>query len=282
MDTKRNNSDVVEIDLAEVAGLLVHRAWIIVLCAVLTAAASYCISRFLVTDLYESTASVYILNKQDNGTITYSDVQLGTQLTKDYAQLITSRYVVEKVIENCGLDTTYSGLSKRISVETPSDTRILEITVTDEDPVMARYIAGEIMKEAAAHIKNVMDIQAVNVVDEANLPDKPSSPDVFKWTFIGFFLGAFVCAAVVVAHFMLDDTIKTSDDVERYLGLSTLGMIPIRENPERAHYSRHESRTAAANHADSSVSEVKAESGRLSDGQYADDEIIDMNESEEM
>lgn len=253
MDTKRNNSDVVEIDLAEVAGLLVNKAWLIVICAVLTAAASFCISRFLVTDLYDSTTSVYILNKQDSGTITYSDVQLGTQLTKDYAQLIKSRYVVEKVIENCGLDTTYSGLSKRISVETPSDTRILEITVTDEDPIIAQYIANEIRKEAAAHIKNVMDIQAVNVVDEANLPDRPSSPDVLKWTVIGFLLGAFVCAAVVLAHFMLDDTIKTSDDVEKYLGLSTLGMIPIRQEPERRH---------------------------MSDGQDADEEIIDMNESE--
>lgn len=281
MDSKRNNSDVVEIDLAEVAGLLIHRAWLIIICAVLAAAASFCISSFLVTDLYESTTSVYILNKQDSGTVTYSDVQLGTQLTKDYAQLITSRYVVEKVIENCGLDTTYAGLSKRISVETPSDTRILEITVTDEDRVMAQYIANEIRKEAAAHITNVMDIQAVNVVDEANLPDNPSSPDVLKWTIIGFILGALACAAVVLAHFMLDDTIKTSDDVEKYLGLSTLGMIPIREDAEKLHHGgRHENPVTTVRHAGGSVPDT--ENGQVSDDRGMDEDIIDMNESEEV
>lgn len=279
MDTKKNNSDVIEIDLAEVAGLLIHRAWLIAICAVLTAVAAFCISSFLVTDLYESTTSVYILNKQESGTITYSDVQLGTQLTKDYAQLIKSRYVVEKVIESCGLDTTYGGLSKRISVDTPTDTRILEITVTDEDPAMAQYIANEIRKEAAAHIKNVMDIQAVNVVDEANLPGNPSSPDVFIWTAIGFFLGAFVCIAMVLVHFMLDDTIKTSDDVEKYLGLSTLGMIPIRENPEKTHHNRRESRTTTVHRTGSSGSDMKPESGQTSESQDTD-EIIDMNESE--
>lgn len=277
MDSKRNNSDVVEIDLAEVAGLLIHRAWLIIICAVLAAAAAFCISSFLVTDLYESTTSVYILNKQDGGTVTYSDVQLGTQLTKDYAQLIRSRYVVEKVIENCGLETTYAGLSKRISVETPSDTRILEITVTDEDRVMAQYIANEIRKEAAAHIKNVMDIQAVNVVDEANLPDKPSSPDVFKWTVIGFALGAFACAAGVLAHFMLDDTIKTSDDVEKYLGLSTLGMIPIREDAEKLHRgNRHENPVTAVHY--TNRSEPDTRDGHESDNRDMEEEIIDMNE----
>ncbi len=238
MDTidsrQKYDSDTVEIDLGEIAGLLAHRALLIILCAVLAALIGFSISKFVVIDLYESTTSVYILNKQDSGTITYSDVQLGTQLTKDYAELITSRYVIENVIEKCGLDTDYERLYKRISVETPTDTRILEITVTDEDPAMAQYIANEIRTEAAEHITNVMDIQAVNVVDEANLPERPSSPNVLMWTLAGLLLGAFISIAAVIVKFILDDTIKTSDDVEKYLGLSTLGLIPIREEPGKA------------------------------------------------
>lgn len=234
MDNSRNDADVIEIDLMEIVGLLWHRAWIIILCMILGAAIGFGISNYVLTEQFESTTKVYILNKNDSSTITYSDVQLGSQLTKDYAELIKSRYVLEQVIEKCSLNETYKEFSERISVQIPSDTRIIAITVTDPVPANAQILANEIRKAAAEHIKNVMDIQAVNVVDEANLPATPASPSVLKWTAIAALLGAFLCAAVVLVHFMLDDTVKTSDDVEKYLGLSTLGMIPIREDAEHA------------------------------------------------
>jgi capsular polysaccharide biosynthesis protein len=240
MDARQYDSDVVEIDLGEIVGLLINKAWFIAVCSVLAAAIGFCVSAFVVTDMYESTTSVYILNKQDNSTLTYSDVQLGTQLTKDYANLITSRSVLEKVISDCNLDMTYNTLLKRVSVTTLTDTRILEITVTDEDPAMAQFIADEVRKEAANHITNVMDIQAVNVVDNANLPDSPSSPNIAMWSLIGLLIGLFLSVAEVIVRFMLDDTIKTSDDVEKYLGLSTLGMIPVREEQDK---NRHKKST---------------------------------------
>lgn len=226
------NNDVVEIDLMEIFGLMLHRLWLIILCAVAVGAAAYAVSRYVLTEEYQSTTRIYVLNRQNDDTLTYSDVQLGTQLTKDFTQIIKSRYVLEQVIEVCGLQDTSGSLASRVSVDTQSDTRIIAITVTDKDPAMAQYIADELREAAAERIMNVMDIQAVNVVDEANLPLSPSAPNVGRWTAIGFLLGAFLCMAVVLIQFLLDDTIKTSDDIEKYLGLSTLGMIPIRENAE--------------------------------------------------
>lgn len=226
------NNDVVEIDLMEIFGLMLHRLWLIVLCAVAAGAVAYAVSRFVLTEQFESTTRIYVLNRQNDDTLTYSDVQLGTQLTKDFAQIIRSRYVLEQVIGVCGLEDTSAMLASRISVDTQSDTRIITITVTDKDPAMAQYIADELREASAERIMNVMDIQAVNVVDEANLPTSPSAPSVPKWTAIGFLLGAFLCMAVVLVQFLLDDTIKTSDDIEKYLGLSTLGMIPMREEKE--------------------------------------------------
>lgn len=226
------NNDVVEIDLMEIFGLMMHRLWLIILCAVVAGAAAFGVSKYLLTEEYQSTTRIYVLNRQNDDTLTYSDVQLGTQLTKDFTQIIKSRYVLEQVIEICGLQDTSASLSSRVSVDTQSDTRIVTITVTDTDPAMAQYIANELREAAAQRIVSVMDIQAVNVVDEANLPTAPSAPNVLRWTAIGFLLGAFLCMAVVLIQFLLDDTIKTSDDIEKYLGLSTLGMIPIRENTE--------------------------------------------------
>lgn len=233
MENTRYDSDVVEIDLGEIFALLLHKAWIIILCAVLLGAAGFGVSKFMLTEMYESTTDVYILNKSDNSEIAYSDVQLSSQLTKDYAQLITSRKVLEAIIAEYKPNMTYGEFADRISVSIPTDTRIISITVTDEDPAMAQLLADEVRKEASAHIKNVMDIQAVNVVDVANLPEGPASPSIPKWTLVGAMVGAFLAGAIILVRFMLDDTIKTSDDVERYLGLSTLGMIPIREDADK-------------------------------------------------
>lgn len=239
--TKMTNDDVVEIDLQEVFGLLLHRIWLIAICGLAGGIAAFCISFFLIVPRYESSTSVYILNKNDNNTVTYSDVQLGTQLTKDYAQLITSRHVLESVISACQLTDTYESLEKRVDVETISDTRLIEITVTDVNPVMAQLIANEIRKIASDRIMEVMDIQAVNVVDEANLPEEPASPSVPKWTVIGLFLGAVLCAMIIIIRFLLDDTIKTSDDIEKYLELSTLAMIPTIEQQDGKKKRKHKS-----------------------------------------
>ena len=225
-----NTEDVIEIDLQELLGLILNRLWLIILCGIVAGAAGFCVSNYLLVPQYQSTTKVYILNKNDNSTLTYSDMQLGTQLTKDYAQLIKSRDVLEQVIETCGLTENYDSFSQRVTVENISDTRIIAITVEDMEPSMAQFIANEVRRVAADHIKNVMDIQAVNVAEEANLPESPSSPNIIKWTALGLMLGVFLSAMIVIVRFLMDDTVKSSEDVERYLGLSTLAMIPIMED----------------------------------------------------
>ena len=228
----QNQIDEIEIDLREVLLLLLRKLWLILSVGFLTAIIGFVFSQFVLEPVYESTTQIYILNKQDSNTVTYSDVQLGTQLTKDYAELIESRYVVETVIEELQLRTDnpeldYEAMIEKITVTTPTDTRILAITVKDTDPMLAMEMANSIREVAAVHIKNVMDIEAVNVVDTANLPTQKASPSVMKWTLLGGCIGVFLVMAIVLIYYLLDDTIKTSDDVEKYLGLSTLALIPL-------------------------------------------------------
>lgn len=226
----QNTDDVIEIDLKEIFGILINKLWLIVLCGIVAGVAGFCVSNFAITPQYQSTTKVYILSKQNGDSVTYTDLQMGTQLTKDYKELIKSRDVLETVIETCQLDESYGSLAERVTVENISDTRIIAITVEDPNPVTAQFLADEIRKEAAQHIKNVMDIEAVNVAEEANLPENPSSPSVMKWTALGLMLGMCLCAGVILLRYLLDDTVKTSEDVEKYLGLSTLAMIPIMED----------------------------------------------------
>ncbi|MCM1122136.1 MAG: Wzz/FepE/Etk N-terminal domain-containing protein [Eubacterium sp.] len=228
MENKRENSNEIEFDLLEIVHILFGRFWIIVCAGFVAALVCFAISAYVLAPVYESTTKIYILNKTDNTAVTYTDVQMGTQLTKDYAELINSRYVLEKVIEQLSLaDMEYEDLMGRVSVNTPVDTRIVSITVEHTDPELAMRIANCIREVAGEHIQNVMDIEAVNVVETANMPLEKSGPSVVKWTMIGAVAGALIASAVILVIFLLDDTIKSSEDVEKYLGLSTLALIPV-------------------------------------------------------
>lgn len=222
------HNDEIEIDLLEVIHILFSRLWLILGVGLFVAIGGFIISKFILTPTYESTTKIYILNKSDNTTVTYSDVQMGTQLTKDYAELINSRYVLEKVILQLSLaDMEYEELLHQVSVNTPADTRIVSITVEHTNPALAMQIADCIREVAGEHIQNVMDIDAVNVVEPANMPTEKAGPSVMKWTLFGGIAGVFIVCAVILVLYLLDDSIKSSDDVEKYLGLSTLALIPV-------------------------------------------------------
>ena len=222
------HNDEIEIDLLEIIHILFRKFWLILGAGLFAAVICLVISKFILTPTYESTTKIYILNKSDSTTVTYSDVQMGTQLTKDYAELINSRYVLEEVIAKLSLaETEYEDLLDHVSVHTPADTRIVSITVTDTSPQQAKNIANCIREVAGEHIQNVMDIDAVNVVEEANMPTEKAGPSVAKWTLFGGILGVLLVCVAILIHYLMDDTIKTSEDVEKYLGLSTLALIPV-------------------------------------------------------
>ncbi len=221
------DGDVIEINLGELIGVLISRAFLIISAGIFCALACMFISKFILDPVYESTTKIYILNKDESSSITYSDVQISTQLTQDYAELIKSRYVLEEVIQRLRLDLDYDDLYDKLSIVTPSDTRIVAITVEDEDPMMAMKMANSIREVASEHITNVMDIDAINVVETANMPMEKAGPSVAKWTIIGGAVGVIIVCVFILLGYLMDDSIKTSDDVENYLGLSTLALIPM-------------------------------------------------------
>lgn len=228
MENQKRN-DEIEIDLLEVFHILLSRIWLILSAGVFLALVCFAISKFILTPTYKSTTKIYILNKSESQTVTYSDVQMGTQLTKDYAELISSRYVLEEVIQILSLEEDYDELRSMVSVNSPADTRIVSITVENVDPVQAMNIANCIREAASSHIQNVMDIEAVNVVETANMPMEKASPSVAMWTLAGGAIGVLLLCVVILIQYLLDDTIKSSEDVEKYLGLSTLALIPVME-----------------------------------------------------
>lgn len=230
----QKTDDMMEIDLKEMIAALWAKAWLIAICGVVLAVGAFVVSKFFMSPIYCSTAKIYVMTKSTAQGAVYSDVVMSTYLSQDYAHLVKSRDVLEKVIKKCELEDTYNSLAGRITVENLTDTRILSIAVNDTDPERAQVIANEVCDAAAEHLKSVMNLEAVNIAEKANLPIIQSSPSVKKYTALGMLAGLFLSAGIVVLRVLLDDTIKTREDVERYLGLSTLAMIPITEDVEEA------------------------------------------------
>ena len=225
-----NRDDVIEIDLVELLGVILHNLWIIIVSGVIVAAVALLVSYFIITPKYESVTKIYVISKTNADTMTYSDLQAGSTLTKDYKELVKSRPVLEEVLAETGIDVELKDLEEQITVEVPTDTRIVSITVEDKDPYEARIIADSVRIAASKHIQEVMNTEAVNVVEEASLPIEKSSPSILKNTAIGYAVGLFLAIAIVMINYIMDDTIKTPDDVEKFLGVSVLGSIPYSEN----------------------------------------------------
>ena len=120
-----------------------------------------------------------------------------------------------------------------MTVEQTTSTRIITISVEDPDPYAAQEIADTLRELASEHIKDVTDTEAVNVADFANLPVEPSSPHKMRDTVIGGAVGFALACAVILALHLMDNTIKTSEDVEKYLGTSVLGAIPMLDSKQK-------------------------------------------------
>lgn len=223
---ENNINDEIEIDLMEVFYLLWSKIWIIIISGIITASAAGLISSFLITPIYTSTTKLYILSKSTTLT-SLADLQIGTQLTQDYMVLVKSRPVVTQVINNLELNMTYEEMTDVITITNPTDTRILEITANYPDPYLAKEIVDEFAIVSSDQIAKIMDAEKPAIVEEGYMQPLPTSPNKTKNTAIGGIIGIILASAIITLLYIMDDTIKDSSDVEKYLGLNTLGLIPI-------------------------------------------------------
>ena len=215
----------IEIDLMELLYRLVDQWKIIFLGAFLGTALSAVITLFVLVPTYEATAKLYVMNSNDSA-INLSDLQIGSYLTTDYQEVFKTWEVHEMVISNLGLSYTYKQLRNMLTVVNPSNTRVLYITITSEDPKEATMLANEYASVAQRYISNTMSTEQPNSFSVALEPTEPVSPNNPLNIVLGFLLGTFLAIALVSILFMLDDKIKTSEDILKYTNMPTLAMVP--------------------------------------------------------
>ena len=238
------NKEVVEIDMKEWLFLILHKLWIIVIIGMIGAGIAGVASVYLIKPIYTSTTKVYVINRQDESRMTLSDLETGTQLTQDYMILVKSRPVTEQVIKDLNLDLTHEELSKMIKVNTPQETRILEIEVDYPAPELAKQLADAIAKVSSERMVTIMEMEKVNILEYGNYPVKPSNPNIILNTTIGGVLGLIFASFIITLVYIMNDSIRTADDIERYLGITTLGTIPLEDGYNKRHGSKHSKRKA--------------------------------------
>jgi len=224
--TGRNlqKQQVYELDLVQLfRELLRHWYWIL-LAAVLCGGAVGAYYKYAVKPTYQSTSVLYIYSKETTLT-TLTDLQIGTWLTEDYMVIVKSRPVMQEVVENLNLPVSYKTLLGMISLKNPEDTRVLKITATYTDPEMAKEIADEVASVAAEYISDIMEMTPPKFIETGEVPAEKSGPATARNAVLAAILGAFLVCAVLAVRMVLDDTIRTSDDVQKYLGLPVLSVI---------------------------------------------------------
>ena len=226
MNNQENQA--VEIDVFAMLKTLWKRKFSIVLVALVFAIAAFGYSAFLAKKEYQSTSRIYEVSRQnqDNNALTNSDLQAGSYLVKDYREIILSQNVLSQAIEELKLDMTPAELSKKISVSVPTDTRILSMTAKDGNPKEAARIANGLRNVAAEKIISVTKVSDVTTLDEAEVPQSPSSPNIRRNVLLGFIAGAGLMVVLMVVVEVLDDRVKRPEDIEELMGLTLLGIVP--------------------------------------------------------
>lgn len=226
MDEMIRDNDEIEIDLMEIFRLLLRKAWMIILCLIVGAVLMFGYTKFLVVPQYTASSMIYILGESTSIT-SIADVQIGTELASDFITLAKSRPTLESVIDDLNLDMNYEELSKTVNVENLTDTHILKISATNPDPKLAKEISNSLADETAKTIADVMVTDKPSLAERAIVPKHPSSPNLLKNVALGGMLGALLAIAVIVIRHLMDDTIKTEEDVKKYLQVNTFAALPL-------------------------------------------------------
>lgn len=222
------DQNTLEIDVFQLFRTLWKRKLVILLVAIITSSVAFAYSTFVIKPEFTSTTRIYVVNRNqgEKSGLTNQDLQAGSYLVKDYREIILSQNVLSQAIEELKLDMTPAELSKKINVSVPTDTRILSITAKDGDPKEAARIANGLRNVAAEKITSVTKVSDVTTLDEAEVPQSPSSPNIKRNVLLGFVAGAGLMVVLLVVVEVLDDRVKKPEDVEELMGLPLLGVVP--------------------------------------------------------
>lgn len=221
-----NDNASIEIDVLYLLRKLWSRKFFIIFIALAVGTIALLGSIFFIKPKYTSTTRIYVVSRSSDSSLTNQDLQAGSYLVNDYKEVITSNEVLSSVISQENLSLSTTELSNMISVNIPTDTRVISISVEDTDAQEASGIANTIREVAAEKIKSVTKVDDVTTLEAAEVASKPSSPNIKRNAALGALVGGFLAIVGILVLEVLDDRVRRPEDVEEVLGMTLLGVVP--------------------------------------------------------
>ncbi len=221
-----NDNASIEIDVLYLLRKLWSRKIFIIFIALAVGIIALLGSIFFIKPKYTSTTRIYVVSRSSDSSLTNQDLQAGSYLVNDYKEVITSNEVLSSVISQENLSLSTTELSNMISVNIPTDTRVISISVEDTNAQEASDIANTIREVAAEKIKSVTKVDDVTTLEAAEVASKPSSPNIKRNAALGALVGGFLAIVGILVLEVLDDRVRRPEDVEEVLGMTLLGVVP--------------------------------------------------------
>lgn len=219
-----------EISLRDLYYILKKWIALIIILPIIAVAISGAISYFVLEPEYQTFTTLMVGKPKDyisENKLEYNELMLNQKLVSTYGEIVKSRLVTDKVINNLGLEISFEGFRNKVNVNLVKDTEIIKIQVTDNNPMLAAKIANETAQVFMEGVQTIMKVENVQVIDVAQVPSSPISPRKMLNMAIAGVLGLMVSVFIAFLVEFLDNSIKTPEDVENYLELPVLGAIPM-------------------------------------------------------
>lgn len=223
----------VSLDLMEMMEIIKKKLWLIVSVTTALVVVTGIFSFFVISPTYEASTSIIIGKEQatasEKSNLNYSDMMMYQQMAKTYAEIAKSRLVAEKTAEKLGGGILPEDIMRAMMVTPQANTQILVIKLKDKDREAARNKVNALAKCFIEETQRYYPSGSVQIMDIATLPKAPIKPRPVLNLAIAFFLGVMLSVGIIFLMEYMDSTIKTEQDIERYLELPVIGIIPKQE-----------------------------------------------------
>ncbi len=211
--------------LLELLQLLRKHLRMVVLLPVVCAVAMALASVLAMSDTYTAQTDMYVLasSEESSSSALSTDLSASQMLTNDVATLLQSERVMSDAADQIGLENLDA---YDITVTSETTTRVIILAVTGSDPVGTANVANALADNVSQVAQEVMNVESVNVIDEASAPEEPSGPNRVLYVAVACMAGLFVAVAIVVLMDIVDTRVRSAEDVEELLGLPVIGRIP--------------------------------------------------------
>ena len=217
-----------QININDILSLFARRWWVILLCGLIVGAVTFSFTYFLVAPVYTSSGTLYVNNVKDKNAInlTQNDIMLSQKLVNTYAEILNSETFRQNISRKLDSEVTSSQIKKMIKMSGVGETEILKVSASSTDPEMARKVVQAILVSAPEEIVRVVKAGSVEIIDNANVPTIPSSPNIQLNTIIGILAGILLAILIIFIIEFFDTTVKDEADLTNKYELPVLGTIP--------------------------------------------------------